>query len=354
MPIPCLLLLAIAPLVYAQAPSASADPSLTPQAQATTPLTQLVMPSDPTALLVLARKMNGTDQVGNATWHLKATYKLIDDSGAVKETGTYEEFRVSQKKYKVSYTSPSFTHTDYSTEAGLFRSGAPEWPGSARAMARTSLSPYLPSDKLISDSKVEMIKKPSGTIPLKCVSVDYGYLQGFSLYCFDPSAPILRILAHANGLDQTVYNNIFLSGGAYIARDVQVIRAGKPFAQVHIDMFESPPRVEESIFVAPPEALPIVRRVPFSSEVTAGRLRSGMHLRYPDEARARRIQGMVVLQVVIGRDGKVAEVHPMSGPAELVQASVDAARKAVYDPYLLSGEPVEVETIINVIYRLNR
>jgi hypothetical protein len=44
--------------------------------------------------------------------HIKATYQLLEDKGVVTETGTFEEFRVSDKKYKLIYSSPSFNQTD--------------------------------------------------------------------------------------------------------------------------------------------------------------------------------------------------------------------------------------------------
>ena len=58
------------------------------------------MPADPAELLALASKMNGLQNAGTEPLHVKATYQLLDDKGDVKETGTFEEFWVSDKKYK--------------------------------------------------------------------------------------------------------------------------------------------------------------------------------------------------------------------------------------------------------------
>jgi len=46
------------------------------------------------------------------------------------------------------------------------------------------------------------------------------------------------------------------------------------------------------------------------------------------------------------------EVSAISGPKELQQSALDAVRQWTYKPYLLNGDPVEVETTINVIYTL--
>jgi TonB family protein len=73
---------------------------------------------------------------------------------------------------------------------------------------------------------------------------------------------------------------------------------------------------------------------------------------YPAEAKKAGIQGTVTLHAVISKDGKIENLHLVSGPAELQQPALDAVRQWVYRPYLLDGKPVEVQTKINVVYSL--
>jgi TonB family protein len=73
---------------------------------------------------------------------------------------------------------------------------------------------------------------------------------------------------------------------------------------------------------------------------------------YPPEAKVKKVQGKVVLEAVIGKDGHVENLKVLSGPKELQQSALDAVRQWVYKPYLLNGSPVEVMTDINVIYTL--
>jgi protein TonB len=54
----------------------------------------------------------------------------------------------------------------------------------------------------------------------------------------------------------------------------------------------------------------------------------------------------------ISKDGRIENLHVVSGPAMLVNAAVQAISQARYRPYLLNNEPVEVETTINVVFRL--
>ncbi len=73
---------------------------------------------------------------------------------------------------------------------------------------------------------------------------------------------------------------------------------------------------------------------------------------YPAIARAARIQGVVVLQATISTTGFIKNLRVMSGPPMLQQAAMDAVRSWHYKPYLLNGNPVEVETTINVVFSL--
>jgi TonB family protein len=80
---------------------------------------------------------------------------------------------------------------------------------------------------------------------------------------------------------------------------------------------------------------------------------SGPVPKYPEEAKKERIQGTVVLDAVIGKDGTVEELTVASGPKELQRSALDAVRQWKYKPFLLNGDPVDVKTTINVIYSLS-
>jgi TonB family protein len=73
---------------------------------------------------------------------------------------------------------------------------------------------------------------------------------------------------------------------------------------------------------------------------------------YPDEARVNRIQGTVVLHVVIGIEGMVIESEAVSGDPLLVNAATAAVRQWKYKPTLLNGRPVEVDTTVTLDFHL--
>ena len=73
---------------------------------------------------------------------------------------------------------------------------------------------------------------------------------------------------------------------------------------------------------------------------------------YAPLARQARIQGTVVVRAVISKDGSVESLTLVSGHPMLVPAAMDAVKQWKYKPYILNGEPVEVETTINVNFTL--
>ena len=73
---------------------------------------------------------------------------------------------------------------------------------------------------------------------------------------------------------------------------------------------------------------------------------------YPAIARAAHVQGTVVLHAIIGKDGTVQQLQLVSGPPLLVNAAMDAVRQWRYQPTELNGEPVDVDTTIQVVFTL--
>jgi TonB family protein len=72
---------------------------------------------------------------------------------------------------------------------------------------------------------------------------------------------------------------------------------------------------------------------------------------YPEAARPANLQGVIVLNVVVGRDGSVVDMHAQNGPEELSQAAMDALRWWRFEPYRIGGQPVVVETTVAVEFK---
>jgi protein TonB len=89
-----------------------------------------------------------------------------------------------------------------------------------------------------------------------------------------------------------------------------------------------------------------------SQGVSGGALERKVQPIYPALARSRRLQGTVVLQVVIDEVGEVRNLRTVSGDAVLAQAAIDAVRQWRYQPYRLNGQPVKMPIQITVNFTL--
>ena len=97
----------------------------------------------------------------------------------------------------------------------------------------------------------------------------------------------------------------------------------------------------------------VQQRIRQGGNVQAARLINRVQPTYPPLARQARIQGTVRLHAIIAKDGTVQQLEVVSGHPLLVQSALDAVRQWRYQPTLLNGEPVEVDTTIDVIFSLN-
>jgi periplasmic protein TonB len=102
---------------------------------------------------------------------------------------------------------------------------------------------------------------------------------------------------------------------------------------------------------APPPAP--VKRVRLAARVAEANLIHDVPPQYPAEAGRERIEGAVVLMAVIGKDGSVRDVRVESGLPVLAQAAIDAVKQWRYKPYMINGEPVEVDSRITINFTLS-
>jgi periplasmic protein TonB len=110
-----------------------------------------------------------------------------------------------------------------------------------------------------------------------------------------------------------------------------------------------------SIVQSAPVAVPKIvtpKRVPVSSGVVSGLLIHKVQPSYPPLAKQARISGSVILQAVIGKDGSIQGLKAVSGHPMLIPSALDAVRQWKYKPYILNGEPVEVDTQVTVNFTL--
>jgi periplasmic protein TonB len=95
-----------------------------------------------------------------------------------------------------------------------------------------------------------------------------------------------------------------------------------------------------------------VKRIRVAARVAEANLIHDVPPQYPPEAGRARLEGPVVLMAVIGKDGSIKDVRVESGLPILAQAAIDAVKQWRYKPYLIDGEPVEVDSRITINFTL--
>jgi len=103
----------------------------------------------------------------------------------------------------------------------------------------------------------------------------------------------------------------------------------------------------------PPPPKPSQQRVRIGGNVQAAKMVRQIQPLYPQIAKTAHVQGTVILHAIIAKDGTVQELQYISGPALLMRSAMDAVRQWKYQPTLLNGEPVEVDTTISVVFTLS-
>jgi TonB family protein len=118
-------------------------------------------------------------------------------------------------------------------------------------------------------------------------------------------------------------------------------------ASVKIQAQDPPPAPEAQETAKPP-------RIRVGGNVASTKLVNKVQPAYPPLARQTRISGTIRLHAILAKDGTVKQLEVVSGHPLLVQAALDAVHQWRYEPTLLNGDPVEVDTTVDVVFVLNQ
>lgn len=323
---------------------------------------------DPAELLALGAKVNGLHSPDLKPWHIRASVRVEYDKATPLE-GTLEEWWAGENKYKIVYSSKGFQHTSYGTDRGVYSTGNADGlsPPLAFAfrMTRLLINGDLPSPSTLESMKptLERTEVKIGDMTLECVIVkpikDPGVGSQFlisspdgpirSRYCFNGDPPSFRTFAGYNS--QTTFNSVVLFQGQYLARHIRLSTSGD--IDIHLDLIEKIATVADADFMPPADAVPDREPVQMPSGVMAGYRIAGKTPQYPYIAKSSHLQGSVVLDAVIHKDGSIGDLKIVSGPPMLQQAALDAAKTWQYRPYLVNGEAVEVSARFRIVFSLD-
>ncbi len=225
------------------------------------------------------------------------------------------------------------------------------------------LSP-LPSDSDLDPTKIRLDRETVSLAGIKfpCIMVIplmplHGQIQIvplglFPTYCFDPQLPVLR-MSYSFGTVTTEYDHIVKVQDKYLAREILFFEGERKILSATVDRIDGITLSDPAVTPSPEVAVSDVKKVNLAADVAVGLLTKKEAPAYPRDARDARVSGTVVLQATIGLDGGIHDLRVVSAPwPSLAASALWSVSHWEYRPYLLGGEPAEVETTINVIYTI--
>ena len=213
-------------------------------------------------------------------------------------------------------------------------------------------------------AKTEKKMRDFGMVQLPCVLlratgegnliISVGGLAGF---CFEPDSLMLRYskggMAIGTTWDQIAYDKIVRFQGRYVAGDVRVMQGGNKHLNLHLEKLEAIAGLSAVDFTPPPGAVALdTKLIMGDSGVLA--LDYLVHHPLPQFPRSIRPPGGAAsMKYAIGKDGRVKAIQFIEGTVEMKKGLEESLKKYVYRPFLVMGEPVEVETTQKFIYEVH-
>jgi TonB family protein len=281
--------------------------------------------------------------------------------GSPKDQGTFEEWWAGRDKYKISYTSTGFNQVEYRNGVDTRMTGNVKWPPQTESMVERYLIHPLPAPDASDTRKLDGSDTKLGDVHLQCLRYLYAIGSTSSVdsmtypaFCFGKELPAIR-LESSYGNVLKFFNKVVRFDGQYLAERVRIVENRRPVLNIDVTALEPLAGVESGEFAAPSGSTPAPpRKIALGANVMAENRLGGAAPRYPIVAKADAIQGTVILEATITTEGTIGKLQVLKGPALLQQGALDAVKTWLYKPYLLNGEPVEVETQINVTFTLGR
>lgn len=333
------------------------------------------LPKDPREIFAAAAPFYDFTSPELKPWHLKASYQLYDEKGNPAEQGSYEYWWASPQEHRSTWTRVGATHTDWFTKDGKYAfESAGEPINLFEYNLQAALLSPLPSSVDLAPAKVRLddegVAENGSNGP--CITVVSMMKQEeameqpeqgpFPTYCFDSQRPVLQSVYSFERV-LTQFGEIVQMQGKTIAREVSVAEGKHKLFTAKVDVIDQ-------ISASDPDLTPPASaahtdlaftghtdlgKVEIKAEVMTGHIIKKVTPSYPKVAKMARIQGKVVLIAIIGTDGKIHKLRVVSAPsAWLANSSFQAVSQWEYEPYVLKGQPVPVETTINVYFALGK
>ncbi len=317
--------------------------------------------TEPAVLLRNLRDSTSLYRKGVQAWELKLSFVLNDFGGKPQDNGT-----LSVQWQPMPDRSLGKTVTDVQSKFIQGPLSQAQDKKDPKALREAILLQKLiketvdPIDVYQTDGlEVKQQSRKFGNVELSCLRVSpesnsFSVTSQAPTFCFQPDMPNVlraRLTTTENSLrnrvgkfqntNLTLDNKLFYNGLIAISGKTESLKI------ITDEQSVAPPT---SASADPPDGEPSFA---IAGGVIAGHKISGANVVYPVEARMAHESGSVVISAIIDKTGHIGRLVPIASPSgSLTAAAMDAVKTYVYKPYLLNGQPTEVDTTITVNFSL--
>jgi TonB family protein len=321
-------------------------------------------PKDPRELLAAARAAYDFDDASLKPWNLKGKYQLFDEKGNPGEQGTYEYWWTAPGVYRSTWSRPGGMRTEWHSADGRIRSVASggrilEIERELRDLlvsAVPDVSKLKPGEANIERDEVNI-----GKVTLRCATLQLrrqkdgrtpiipGVRSG--TYCFSEPELLLAV-QHESNAEYTEFHHLRKIQGRIIAGEIARSFSGRYLFKFSLDEMRWIDAKDPAMQPTTDAKVTADDSGPSSTAAQARPINKVPPI-YPPAAKSAHTTGSVLLDVLIGAEGKVHDIVVLASSSPLLTAAAkDAVSQWQYSPYVVDGEPQEVTTRVKVTFTM--
>jgi TonB family protein len=321
-------------------------------------VTSQAQTEDPSTRLHRVGGLYSLDEMHEKPWHLKMDVTVFTDQGQNPQPGTVEVWSAGKNR-RVVFDFGVAKLTRLNTDADYYRSTTDkEIPYRAMELLDREMSAG-PSHEDLQRDFAGMQTHAFGKLKLECImltptaQMKNAPLGLFPTYCLEPGSDRL-VLMYDVGDETTMIQQQGTFRGHTAPIKLQIVENKVLVATAAVTQLSGyEPQPDDFVPAADMKKGGDIARM--SGAVIAGNRLTFVQPAYPDLAKLRHLSGTVVLRALIDREGHVRSLRPTNNAdTDFILSAVAAVRQWTYKPYLLNGEPTEVDTTITVNFALNR
>ncbi len=288
-------------------------------------------------------------------FHLKATILLEAQYHRPVRQGTVQIWSAGAGSRRITYDLPDYHATFLHTPDGDYRTpGAAPPPYLVKYLLDQALHP-LPQSLDSAQYEAALQKHTFGKTDLDCITLTSlaarppaSGLAEPRKFCLDPASSDLRVTFDVYG-QSTIRETVGTFRDHRVAIQLATSFTSTPVAHLHVDELKGqaapyPELADSTGLVREKNPAAVV-----AGRILAGSIRTKQTPVYPTIARQKLIFGSVLLHAIIGVDGHIRYLEVIGSPDDsLTESAMNAVQNWTYSPYLLNGQPTEVDTTIVV------